>query len=560
MSPDPLDQAITAAIQRAELFAATDRDGDALAILDEALQQTPDHPQLLANRAWILNRLNRGHAALEAANAALSSSPDLIQAQFQRCYALFTTGAHAEAEAAALRGLELDPEHGEFHLLQARLLATKPGRGRHRKQRRDLALAHVETALSLNPEDPDHLARAAEVAWTLGNIDLAEHYVAQGLAVAPEHVHLLTVRADLIAATAQPTSKYDTISQPVAAASEANKLLQIDPQHRGARRTLFSVLWYEQMLLTDGPLALLPIAALNYAICFRSNGTLWSPVPGTIIVLVFAALRLVGYFRITSQANPGYRRMLTHDTRFAAPRRWLTILAWAATLLGTVCALFVRDAVAVRWTLVALALAAAASLAATTLLHLCFPAAAKQAGGFSADAQSLGRLASYRSSLRGRVQLRLLALLGVTILSYAAVAGRDDAAPIALLATAALVISPLAGLLAARKLEHRLSAMLPEGTVLRQETYQRPRRIGAVLLAATLCLTALILLANAARVPLLPNAHDAIGSYTAAPSHGARTECSGRPAARIACIAEKAKDRKERSYDLPRIELHEIEP
>ena len=111
-----------------------------------------------------------------------------IRDRFQRAYAEYGLGETALAEASALRGLELDPENVEFHLLYARLLASTLGKGRQKKARRALAVSHLDTALELSPDSPDTLYRTAEVTRMLGNTDLASHYVSQGLAVAPEHV------------------------------------------------------------------------------------------------------------------------------------------------------------------------------------------------------------------------------------------------------------------------------------------------------------------------------------------------------------------------------------
>src|SRR5690606_39224374 len=149
-----------------------------------------------------------------------------------------------------------------------------------KKARRALAVSHLDTALELSPESPDTLYRVAEVTRMLGNTDLASHYVSQGLALAPEHMQLLTLRASLVTETVQTGGRNDVTTQPTVAMAEANKLLQLDPQHVGARRTLFSGLWHEQMLFTDGPLAMIAMLALSYAAVFQSDGELWTPWPG----------------------------------------------------------------------------------------------------------------------------------------------------------------------------------------------------------------------------------------------------------------------------------------
>lgn len=558
------DQAIVAAIQRAELYAVSDRDDEALALLDEALQHDPGHPDLLANRAWILNRLGRGHEALDAANAALSLEPTLAQALFQRSHALSGTGAHAEAENASLRGLEFHPEQVDFHLLYAMQLASHLGRGRRKKDRRALALNHTETALALNPEHSGSLLSAARIAWTLENTDLAEHYVNQGLALAPEDLGLLTLRADLNAATTRPNSRYDTVSRPLAVARESNRLLQLDPQHRGARRTLFLSIWDELSLLIDGPIGIATLTALNYAVCFRSSGELWSPIPGTLLVLLFAVIRLVGSTRIMSQANPGFRRALTHDLPFATLRRVLVIACWSITLSCAVLALFVRDAIAVRIIIVALAITIVAAFTASLLLSSGLRTAAQGVGGYAADVQSLSRLALLRTAMRGRTWIRVFAFLGVSVLAAtAAASGRSDATHVAFIAASAFVLSPITALVATRLLERRTRNDLPEGTVVLPATYQTPGVASALLTTATITVAAAILFVNTAAVPVLANSYDAIGTYVkASPAQGnagSGSSCSGRPATRLACIARKAQEAQQRDYGLPQVEVPQID-
>lgn len=549
-------------MQRAELLVAGDRETEALALLGEALRHTPEHPQLLSNYSWVLNRLNRSAEALEYADRALSFAPELLQAQFQRTYAEYGLGETDLAEASALRGLELDPEHVEFHLLYARLLASRLGKGHQKKARRALAVSHLDTALELSPESPDTFYRAAEVIRMLGSTDLASHYVSQGLALAPEHVQLLTLRAGLVTETVQTGGRYDITTQPTVALAEANKLLQLDPQHVGARRTLFSGLWYERMLFTDGPLTMITMLALSYAAVFQSNGELWSPWPGVVIVLLFSGIRLAKGKIISSPANRGFVRALTRETRFATSRRWLTVGAWSTLALATACSAFVRDAVLVRWIIVALAVAALASLAATLLLHAAYAEAAKRIGGYSSDLNSLVRLAGERSLLRSHLWFRLLGLLGVTIGSLVVAQGREDGVAVAFVAIAGLILSLAAGLLMTRHFERSLRAELPTGTVVLKETYRAPSWVGVAASAAVGLATVAILATNLVRVPVLPNEYDAIGQYEVAEkSDTARDDSCNRGGRRgvgtLACIIERQQAQSGREW--PKVEVPDLD-
>lgn len=562
MSDEPLEQAARSAIQRAELLVAGDREADALALLGEALRHTPEHPRLLSSYSWVLNRLNRPAEALEYADRALSVAPELLQGQFQRAYAEYGLGETALAEASALRGLELEPAHVEFHLLYARLLASKLGKGSQKKARRALAVSHLDTALELSPESPDTLYRVAEVTRMLGNTDLASHYVSQGLALAPEHMQLLTLRASLVTETVQTGGRNDVTTQPTVAMAEANKLLQLDPQHVGARRTLFSGLWHEQMLFTDGPLAMIAMLALSYAAVFQSDGELWTPWPGVVIVLLFSGIRIAKSMIISAPANQGFTRALTRETRFAAPRRWLTAFAWFTLVVATACSVFVRDAVILRWIIVALAVAALSSLTATVLLHAAYGEAAKRIGGYGADLNSLVRLAWERSVLRSYFWYRILAVLGVWIASFVASQGREDAASVAFVAVAALVLSLALALLTVRRLERELRDSLPEGTAVLRESYRAPSWIGLALTGAACIAAVAILATNLAKVPVLPNEYDSIGRYEVREgSSGSSTDqCDRggrRGVGRLACILERQRARED--VEVPKVEMPDFD-
>lgn len=562
MSNEPLERAARSAMQRAELLVAGDRETEALALLGEALQHTPEHPLLLSGYAWVLNRLNRPGEAREYADRALSFAPEMLQAQFQRAYAEYGLGETALAEASALRGLELDPENVEFHLLYARLLASTLGKGRQKKARRALAVSHLDTALELSPDSPDTLYRTAEVTRMLGNTDLASHYVSQGLAVAPEHVQLLTLRASLVTETVPTGGRYDITTQPTVALAEANKLLQLDPQHVGARRTLFSGLWYERMLFTDGPLTMITVLAVSYGVTYRADGQLPLPWVGAGLALLFSTIRLAKGKIITSPVNRGFVRSVTRETRFATLRRVLVTIAWCIVAAGIVGQVLVRDAVIVRWLVVVLSVGALASLAATLLFHAAYADAAKRIGGYGNDLNSLVRLADERGLLRSHLWFRLFGLLGVAIASLAATQGRADGAAVAFVAVAGLILSLTAGLFLTRLFERSLRAELPAGTVVLKDTYRTPSWIGIAMLAAVSVGTIAILATNLIKVPVFPNEYDAIGHYEVAEKSDSAGDdgCNRggrRGAGTLACIIERQQAQADREW--PKIEVPDFD-
>ncbi len=560
MSEGALEQKVNAFLQQSELLAANGRNEDALALVDEALSLTPEHPMVLAQRAWLLNCLGRSAAALEAANAALYFQPDLVEALVQLSVAQNGVGDAAAAEGSLTRGLELAPEYSTLHFLYAQILASNLGDRTQKKRRRALAEAHVDTGLALSPEDPDGLRRASNIAWTLGKIDLAQYYLDRGLSFAPESIELLALRADLATAAARPTSRFDVATREAVAMAEANKILLLEPQHRDARRKLFSGLWYEHALLTDVPIGFIAGITVTFTISFRESGTVWSPFAGTVIVLIAAAVRLLNYFVVTSKINPGFKKLVTRETRFATVRRALSAFSWLAVGLCSISAEFVRDAVAIRWILVGLALAAGAALAASVMMQYSFSESARRAGGYSNDVDSLSRIADYRRSLRARVILRTVGALFLTvILSYFSSGGREDAAPVGMIALAAMVLSPLIGVLIMRRTEKKIFEDLPTGTVPLPEMYRKPGIAGLLLSGVVGCIALAILATNIVNIPVLPNENDAIGSYveTVPSTSTTQSECRGRPANRLACIIKENKERTEIGY--PGFEVTDID-
>ena len=236
----------------------------------------------------------------------------------------------------------------------------------------------------------------AEVTRMLGNTDLASHYVSQGLAVATEHVQLLTLRASLVTETVPTGGGYDITTQPTVALADAHKLLPLDPQHVDARRMLFSGLWYERMLFTDGPFTMITVLAVSYGVTNRADGRLPLPRVGARLAQLFSAIRLAKSKIIISPVNRGFVRPVTGETRFATLRRVLVTIAWRIVAAGIVGQALVRDAVIVRWLVVVLSLGSLASLAATLLFHAAYADAAKHIGGYGNELNSLVRLAGER--------------------------------------------------------------------------------------------------------------------------------------------------------------------
>lgn len=537
---------ITPRLQRAELYVAQGRNEEALAEIDRGLADQPGEPRLLQMRGWLLLQLGRYREAAELLRGLLGARPDMHHARAVLAEALRLQKDIAGAEEAILACLDEEPGVAEYHLNYAAVLADSSGRGRAGRRARKLALERIGTALELGHDDPDALRWAAQLVWQLGDPRRAKELAETGLAIAPEHPRLHVLHADLTAALTEPTSRYDTVSRPAALAREMSRVLAADPQHRGARRALFTELWSQRMLLIDAPLSLLAVLAVTAGASFGAAGTPATLLTGAGIALMIAVFRLVGYAIVAARADRGFRRQLGGASGLDLLRRVLSGVAWCAAVAGMIALPLVRDAVVVRWLIVGLGAAALAGLAASLIWQAGFPGRARTVGGYDEDGDSLHRLREHRSTLTTRIALRVLASLLFLFLGLFALAGRQDAIPVIWVCIGALLMPPVIGLLIVRRTETATRRGLRAG-VDAPQGYRPPRAPGFIWASLTGAGAIAALVLGAAALPVLPNEHDADGVYVLEypePS-GERDRCGGRPASRLACQLDRIRERIE---------------
>jgi tetratricopeptide (TPR) repeat protein len=516
----PEEQLVAAALQRTELLGQQGREEDGLRLLAEALESSPENSDLLAQRAWLLNRLSRPEEAGESARAALRGDPDNWQGLFQLANSSLIQQDHAQAEQVLLHMLELRPEDPLPHQ-QLAMTLTAPFESRTRsqiarhpdgKRSRDLAYAHSQRALELAPDDPDGYATAAHVIAVFStDWDEALRYADQGLALAPEHLGLLQARAVVVEEqTANGTERGGRRAAHAAGVAEADRILRLDPGNSISRQRLFEVMWIYRTSLVDVPLAVLAVLAFNTAIMFVNDAVILL-LPGVILAAIMTAVQASRYRRIASRVNGAFRRSLVHHTRLARLRIALGALSWTVALLSGVALLFVRDAVQVRWLIVALGVGVLAALAASLLWHASYPEASQRAGGATNDWIGI----EYASRWRLRLLLRLLLRVLVAATALALLIGegfRTDALALAYMAFAATLLPPLVGLIATGLTERRRVQALPEGTAVR--IGYRPPRVSRLVVTGVLALVAAtVLVLNLTALPVLPNEYDEVGTY-----------------------------------------------
>lgn len=522
MNDSATERRAMAAIQRTDLLARQNREDDALELLAEELRNFPDDPDLLAQRAWLLNRADRPAAALESARMALRTHPDHREALFQAAAAHLLNGDYAEAERALRRMLRETPENPMLHRQIARLLLIehedraggRTSSGAPPGQRRERAYAHVEKALTLDPQDPDSYQMAARVAWVFDqDYERALGYVERGLEIAPEDLTLLQLRSVVLERSLAPSSV--TRAQD-ASVVESERILRIDPRDSFARQQLFGTFWMLRTSFVDAPLVGLAFMLFGVAGRFLDGHVGWLFfVVGFVLAAISTLFRVSWYSSGVAKMSPEFVRSVLRRTRFARVRTVLGRISWTAMIAFGLTMPFVRDAVVVRGSIAALGVAVLLALAASLLWHGSYIDASSRIAGANENTYARNGLAweaKHRRQLRlrmiGRAALGLLAFFSLSVAPDL----RDDARSTAFMALAAVVLPPLVGMISTGIAERRRVAALPEDNAVRI-THRAPGlpRFVSTGIAAIVVMGLFFL--NLTHLPVTPNEYDLVGCY-----------------------------------------------
>jgi len=523
-----------AVVSRVELLVQMGRPERALEEVDAALASLPDDAQLLATGAWVRLRLQRSTEALPMLEQVVGMHPEAQGPLYLLSIARQNTGDLAGARDAAAKALEIAPDDASHHLQ----LADTHLSGRVRAGDRALARERIASALELAPEDPDRLAQAARLWSRLGDDDRARALVQQGLAVAPEHEDLLYLDAALAVDAGRSAKGYSGV-------------LALNPEHAEAGYLLHLGVWQQVLRLAEMPVLLIGAVALvvTFSMSDAHVGTV--PVWG-IVVLLWVGVTAIRVLPVLLQAPRGLVRRTLRST----PLRGGTVVALAVGWAGVVAALVllyvVRDAVAVRWFLVALAAVLVVTGANDTVLYRAMLVQARDLGYLPPDASGAARIAMLRAGLRAAAVRRAL-VMGVVAVVVAAVGpgglAREDGRPVAGLAAVVWVLPVTVALWVAWRLAARQRAAWDGRLPVSGAAAVRAGLGGAVLVVTT-ALLALATVAALASVPVAPNEHDADGRYVQQPRvprdpDSDVQECTGRPVARLSCIQENNRIRQE---------------
>ena len=170
----------------AELLTEMDRKPEALKVYDAALEAHPDDPELLYARGLHGAAMQRLDVLETDLGRLLELDPDHADALNALGYSLADmTDRYQEALALIQRALALKPDEGA--------ILDSLGWVYYRLGNLEQALDYLRQASVKIPDDPEVAAHLGEVLFALGRHDEAWQVWDKGLAKAPEHAYLLKV-------------------------------------------------------------------------------------------------------------------------------------------------------------------------------------------------------------------------------------------------------------------------------------------------------------------------------------------------------------------------------
>ncbi|MDX2232689.1 MAG: tetratricopeptide repeat protein [Leptolyngbyaceae cyanobacterium bins.349] len=131
-------------VEQGKAFYFENRNDDAIACYDKALQLEPDNPKAWFSRGAVLVKLQQLEPALAAYDRALALKPDLAEAWFGRGTVLAKQQNLDAAIAAYTHATDVKPDFFPAWFGKARCYALQ--------NELDLALASLQPAMQLNPE------------------------------------------------------------------------------------------------------------------------------------------------------------------------------------------------------------------------------------------------------------------------------------------------------------------------------------------------------------------------------------------------------------------------
>lgn len=174
------EQFLPALVRRAVLLGRLDRLDDARALLHQASVSTNrDRVQLTIAEAQILRDANRQQDAFDVLDRALEKLPNNPDLLYEHALTAERLGRIDVMETGLRKLIELRPDHAHAHNALGYSLAD-------RNMRLPEALALIEKALSLAPDDAHILDSMGWVHFRMGNLDRALEYLHKAYKLRPE--------------------------------------------------------------------------------------------------------------------------------------------------------------------------------------------------------------------------------------------------------------------------------------------------------------------------------------------------------------------------------------
>ena len=177
---DSGEQFLPALVRRAVLLGRLDRLDDARALLRQASVSTNrDRVQLTIAEAQILRDANRAQDAFDVLDRALEKLPNNPELLYEHALTAERLGRIDLMETGLRKLIELRPDHAHAHNALGYSLAD-------RNLRLPEALALIEKALSLAPDDAHILDSMGWVQFRMGNLERALEYLHKAYKLRPE--------------------------------------------------------------------------------------------------------------------------------------------------------------------------------------------------------------------------------------------------------------------------------------------------------------------------------------------------------------------------------------
>lgn len=177
------------AIARANAQVASGQRTRALATIDAALREAPEHAELLGERSQVLYGLDRFDESLAAAEAVLDLDPEDAVGGYMFARSLSAVGKHDEAVADARRLIAQHPDWASGQHLLAHLLLVRNGSDADLRE----SCEHAQITLRLDPENANAIETLLLLSMRIPTPESTLDYLRTGLALEPNSERFLVL-------------------------------------------------------------------------------------------------------------------------------------------------------------------------------------------------------------------------------------------------------------------------------------------------------------------------------------------------------------------------------